>query len=80
MSATTSVTITDLAPSDIRLAREVVDTSSVTSLVIAGCHIDLAPQWIRAHQRAERIAALERLADLAMAAASELRRAGAEAT
>ncbi len=71
--ATTVVTVTDLTEADVRLARDLVD-GSATSLVVAGCYVDVTPRAVRTSGPDERIAALERLADLAVEAAAELRR------
>ncbi|GAA0976179.1 hypothetical protein Q7689_00945 [Nocardiopsis tropica] len=78
MTATTAVTITDLTASDIRLVHEAAGAGPVNSLAIAGCYIDLTPEWMRPHQRAERIAALETLARAAFTAAEALRKADEE--
>lgn len=73
MRATTAVTITDLTAADIRVVHEAAGAGPIHSLVIAACHVDLTPGWMRPYQRAERIAALEHLARTALRAAAELR-------
>ncbi|CAL9327424.1 hypothetical protein SUDANB121_00007 [Nocardiopsis dassonvillei] len=72
--ATTVVTITDLTQEDVRIAYD-LGSGPATSLVIAGCYIDVTPGAVRTEASDERIAALERLADLAAEAAAGLRRA-----
>ncbi|MDE3725011.1 MULTISPECIES: hypothetical protein [Nocardiopsis] len=74
MNATTVVTVTDLTEDDVRLTHDLVNGSAM-SLVVAGCYIDVTPTVVRTDDPDERIAALERLADLAVSAAAELRRA-----
>ncbi len=75
MSATTAVTVTDLTCDDVRLCREANGSGSLASLAMAACHVDLSPGW-STHGRAARIAALEKLARLAVQAAHELRESG----
>jgi hypothetical protein len=73
MHATTAVTVTDLSIDDVRLIREPLDGSALSSLAVAAVHIDLTLGWSQP-DRAERIAALEKLARLARQAAHELRK------
>lgn len=77
MHATTVVTITDLTQADVRLTHDPMGSGAATSLVIAGCYIDITPAVVSTDTPDERIAALERLADLAVEAATGLRRARA---
>ncbi|CAL9474245.1 hypothetical protein SUDANB121_02916 [Nocardiopsis dassonvillei] len=70
--ATTAVTVTDLNPEDVRLIRDPLG-AGLSSLAVAAVHIDLTRGWSQP-DRAERIAALEKLARTARQAAHELRR------